>query len=179
MSVWGTMNHEKSLLCHVCDHRICSTHCMIMLVTFSDRYELAQACKNIFWVLITLRNFFRVSQRLTYMSLKLSFFGSQVQRSLWGSMNHKKSLPSHVCDHRICSTHRMITLVTSADRCELKQASKNLFWVLFTLRKCFRVPQRLTYTYITQTLLFWLTSPKKPLREHESQKITAKSRLQP
>ena len=52
---------------------------------------------------------------------------------------------AYVCAHKICSTHRMITLVTPVDRYEPKQACKHIVWVMVMHKKFSSATQSSTF----------------------------------
>ena len=140
------MKLKKSLFADVSDHTICSTHRMITLVTSVDRYGPKQACKHIDWVMVAHRKFSSATQSSTFSPQKLSFWSFYLQICLLGSMKLKKSLFADVSDHTICSTHRMITLVTSVDRYGPKQACKHIDWVMVAHRKFSSAAQSSTFS---------------------------------
>ena len=56
-------------------------------------------------------------------------------------------------DHKICSTRRMIMLLTSIDRYGPKQACEHIVWVMVTHRKIFSAAQSSTFNL--RKLSFW------------------------
>ena len=135
------MKPKKCAPAHVWIHKICFTERTVTPFVFTDRYDPNKACKHTWWVLVTIRKFFPVTQIYTVHvhqnSLFWSFIFISVSIAFEGYMKPKKCAPAHVWIHKICFTQRLITPSVFKERYDPNEACKHTWWVVVTARKSF------------------------------------------
>ena len=113
----------------------------------ADRYDHKKAQKHTCLMLVTNKNFFRVTQSQTLLLLKRNFLSSHTAlKGNWhsGSMKFEESLSVYVCDHKF-RLKRVVTIsFILAVRYDLSGAHKHTCAVVVTNKKFFRDTQSQT-----------------------------------